>query len=233
MNVTARCVWAPRPLHQILPKFPQMTPESGGQQDQALLPRENTEGQVLSVCLNLFVVAKCPILISTSLCQFALARTAVPLANGRVRRRTEWAGGPVAKAMAGAGEAAPSCVPGERAQSPGESEPAVDKWKGLDEVREKEEPECALGGGRGRRSVQRVSNDSADHCGLMRSYTLNRLDVGTVLAQEGIIPTSPSHTHTYTYTPETRPGGHTLGSETLSQVCREKGNWSFALRSNR
>lgn len=39
----------------------------------------------------------------------------------------------------GAGEAAPRCVPEERAQSPGESESAVDKQKELDEVREEEE----------------------------------------------------------------------------------------------
>lgn len=39
-------------------------------------------------------------------------------------------------------------------------------------------------------------------------------------------PTSPPPTR------ETRPGGHAEGSETPFQVCRERGNWSFALRFN-
>ena len=60
-----------------------------------------------------------------------------------------------------------SACPG-RAQSSGESEPAVDKPKGPGEVREKEEPwvECALGGRRdGLSRLTRIS-DSMDHCGL-------------------------------------------------------------------
>lgn len=59
---------------------------------------------------KLVVVAKCSILISTSLCQFALAQAPMPPAKGRVSGRREWAGGPRAKATKGAGEAAPICV---------------------------------------------------------------------------------------------------------------------------
>lgn len=89
--------------------------------------------------LKLVVIAKCSILISTSLCQFALAQAAMPPAKGRVSGRAEWAGGPRAKATEGAGETAPSCVPRDNPSS-GESESAVDKPKGLGEVREEEEP---------------------------------------------------------------------------------------------
>ena len=46
------------------------------------------------------VVAKCSILISVSLCQFALAQTSTCPAKFRVSGRTEWAGGPRAKATA-------------------------------------------------------------------------------------------------------------------------------------